>query len=135
MPESWISPERIVSLGQIGLLERHGSTEILTVRECALAERHAKALQIVIPATCPPRNSPFGKGSRNRCDSPVPIRHCNLRWIRSRRTWGPKSLARPLAACHSPAGAQITPKALFHLVFSRSTRPARPWASCRLAIH
>ena len=60
LPESWTSPERIVSLGPIGLRARLGSTKILTAQECALAERHARALQIVIPAAWPPRNSPFG---------------------------------------------------------------------------
>ena len=132
LPEAWISPERIVSLGQIGLLARLGSTKILAAQECALAERHAIALQLATPATCPPRNSPFGKGSRDRRDSParrtcpVPIRHWNLRRIRYRPPWEPKSLAWPLAACHSPAGIQLTPRTLFHLVFSRSSRHPRP---------
>ena len=94
LPESWISLDRIVSLGQIGPLARLASTKILTARLCAFAERHAIPLQVVIPGTCPARNSPFGKGSRNRhnCPArrtcPVPIRHRNVRWIRSRPLWG-----------------------------------------------
>ena len=70
LPESLISLDRIVSSGQIGLLARVGSTKIRTACACALVERYALPMQIVIPASCPPRNSPFDQDSRNRRGSP-----------------------------------------------------------------
>ena len=73
LSDSLISLDRIVSLGQIGLLARVGGPEIGIVRQCALAERYALPMQIVIPASCPPRKSPFDKDSRNRHGSP-PLR-------------------------------------------------------------
>ena len=82
-------------------------------------------MQIVIPAPRPPRNSPFDKGSRNRRGSP-PLRSS----LDPRRAaMGPKSLTRSLAGYYSPASIQLTTKALFHLVSSRSDRPSPP---CRL---
>ena len=54
---------------------------------------------------------------------PSPIRaHCRQ----------PRSLTQSLAACDSPADARLTPGVLIHMVFSRSTRRARPLASFRL---
>ena len=79
-------------------------------------------MEIAIPALCPRRNSPFDKDSRNRRgipplrSSPDPLRVA----------MGPKSLTRSLAGYYSPASVQITTKALFHLVFSRSDRRDRP---------
>ena len=113
---------------RIGLLARVGSTKIRTVRECAPAARHASPTQIVIPASCPPRTSPFDKGSRNRRGSPPPRSSLDPR----PSALGPKSLSRSLAGYDSPARVQLTPKALFHLAFSRSDRHDRPSASCRL---
>ena len=112
-----------------GLPARVGSTKIRTVRERAPSERYASPTQIVIPASCPPRNSPFDEGSRNRRGSP-PLR--SSLDPRSSAA-GPKSLSRSLAGYGSPARVQLTPKALFHLAFSRSDRHDRPSASCRLA--
>ena len=75
-------------------------------------------MQIVIPASCPPRKSPFDKDSRNRHGSP-PLRSS---LGPHPAAVGPKSLSRVLAGYDSPARVQLTPKALFHLLFSRSDR-------------
>ena len=122
LSDSLISLDRIVSLGQIGLLARVGSPEIGIVRQCALAERYALPMQIVIAASCPPRKSPFDKDSRNRHGSP-PLRSS---LGPHPAAVGPKSLSRALAGYDSPARVQLTPKALFHLVFSRSDRRDQP---------
>lgn len=123
--ECLISLDRIVPLGQIGPLARVGSTKIRTAPGCALAGRYARPMQIVIPALCPPRNSPFDKGSRNRRGSP-PLRSPP---DPRRAAMGPKSLTRSLAGYYSPASIQLTPKAFLHLVSLRSDRPSPP---CRL---
>ncbi len=128
LSESLISLDRIALMERIGLLARVGSTKIRTVRECALSERYASPTQIVIPASCPPRNSPFDKGSRNRRGSP-PLRSS---LDPQPSAVGAKSLSRSLGGYDSPACVQLTPKALFHLAFSRSDRHDRPSASCRL---
>ena len=98
------------------------------MRECAPSERYASPTQIVIPASCPPRNSPFDEGSRNRRGSPPLRSSLDPRPSAA----GPKSLSRSLAGYDSPARVRLTPKALFHLAFSRSDRHDRPSASCRL---
>ena len=90
--------------------------------ECALAERYALPLQIVIPASCAPRISPFDKDSRDRRGRP-PLRSS----LDPRPTVaGLKSCTRSLAGYDSPASVQLTPKDLFRLVFSRSDRRDRP---------
>ena len=66
LSECLSSLNQIVSLGQIALLARVGSTKIGIVHLCAPAERYALPMHIVIPVTCPPRNRPFDRGSRNR---------------------------------------------------------------------
>ena len=129
LSESLISLDRIALMERIGLLARVGSTKIRTVRECALSERYASPTQIVIPASCPPRNSPFDKGSRNRRGRP-PLRSS----LDPRPSAvGAKSLSRSLGGYDSPACVQLTPKVLFHLAFSWSDRYDRPSASCRLS--
>ena len=122
LSESVISLDRIVPLGQSGLLARVGSTKIRTARECALAERYALPMQIVLPASCPARKSPFDRNSRNRRDS-TPM-HSSLGPRPALA--GPESLSRSLAGYAFPTSVQFTPKALFHLVFSRSDRRDRP---------
>ena len=122
LSDSLISLDRIVSLGQIGLLARVGSPEIGIVRQCALAERYALPMQIVIAASCPPRKSPFDTDSRNRHGC-TPLRSS---LGPHPAAVGPKSLSRSLAGYDSPASVQLTPKALFHLVFSRSDRRDQP---------
>ena len=107
-----ISLDRIVALGQSGLLAHVGSTKIRTAHECALAERYALPMQIVLPASCPPQRSPFDRDSRNRRDS-TPM-HSSLGPRPA--VAGPKSLSRSLAGYDFPASVQFTPKALFHLV-------------------
>ena len=80
-------------------------------------------MQIVIPASCPPRNSPFDKDSRNRHGSP-PLGFSS---DPSPSVVCPQPSIRSLAGYDSPVGVRLTPKALFHLVFSRSDRRDRPW--------
>ena len=128
LSDSLISLDRIVSLGQIGLLARVGRTKIRTVCQCALAERYALLMQIVIPASCPKQINTFDRDSRNRRGS------TSLRSSLGPHpaTAGPISLAQSLAGYNSPASVQLTPKALFHLVSSRSDSRDRPWASCCL---
>ena len=122
LSESLISLDRIDSSRQIGLLAWVGSTKIRRAHECALAECDALPTQIVIPASCPPRNSPSGKDSRDRRGSP-PLRSS----LDPRPSAvGPKSLTRSMAGYDSPVSVQFTTKALFHLVFSRSDRSDRP---------
>ena len=95
----------MVSSRQLGLLARVGSPEIGIVRQCALAERYALPMRIVIPASCPPRKSPFDKDSRNRHGSP-PLRSS----LGPRpAAVGPKSLARSLAGYDSPGSVRPTP--------------------------
>ena len=122
LSDSLISFDRIVSSRRIGLLARVGSPQIGIVRQCALAERYALPMQIVIPASWLPRKSPFDKDSRNRHGSPPPRSSLGPHPA----AVGPKSLTRSLAGYDSPARVQPTPQALFHLVFSRSDRRDRP---------
>ena len=76
-------------------------------------------MQIVIPALCPPRNSPFDKGSRNRRGSP-PLRSAP---DPRRAAMGPKSLTRSLAGYCGEYPAH--PKGLPSLgLFAK--RPPRP---------
>ena len=93
LSEAVTSLDRIIALGQSGLLARVGSTKIRTALGCALAERYALPMRIVLPASCPPRKSPFDRDSRNRRGS-TPL-HSSLD---PRPTVaGPKSLSRSLA--------------------------------------
>ena len=78
LSESLISLDRIVSLRQIGLLARVGSTTIRTARECDLAERYALRMQIVIPASCPSRKAP----ATETCTTGAAVRHCTPRRVR-----------------------------------------------------
>ena len=126
--ECLISLVRIVPLERIGLLAWVGSTKIRTAPGCAITGRYAGPMQIVIPALCPPRNSPFDKGSRNRRGSP-PLRSSP---DPRRAATGPKSLTRSLIGYDSRSSVQFTTMALFHLVFSRGDHRDRPQASCRL---
>ena len=45
-----ISIDRIVSLGQVGLLARIWGAKILAAHTCTLAERQARPMRIAIPA-------------------------------------------------------------------------------------
>lgn len=137
LPESWIRPEWLVSLGQIELLARLGSTKILTVRvRPRRTPRHTSASRDPshLSATKQPIRQRLAQparrsGATHLSGTDPPLRS-SLDPLPP--AMGPKSLAWPLAACHSPVDVQLNPRTLFQLVFSRSTRRAILQVPCRL---
>ena len=138
--ESLISLDRIVRSRRIGLLAADSGHQDLgrgRVRpRRTLCRTYANRDPSRLTATKPPARTPLAhtrRGSPEVRACPEPIPYCTPRWPHpsSRQ---PKSLTRSLAACRTRPDVQLIPKALFHIVFSRSGCLDRLLASCCLEL-
>ena len=137
--ESLISLDRIVRSRRIGLLAADsghqdiGRGRVRPRRKLCLTYANRDPSRLT--ATKPPARTPVAHTRRDSlelCACPEPIPYCTPRWPHpsSRQ---PKSLTRSLAACRTRPDVQLIPKALFHIVFSRSGCLDRLSASCCLS--
>ena len=105
------------------------------VRPCrTLCVTYANRNRSRLTSTKPPARTPFARTRRGCPVSrawPEPIPRCTSHWPHS-GCRQPKSLTRSLAGCRTMMDLQPSPKALFHLIFSRNGRRDRLSPSCCL---